>query len=536
MKSILNRYINKNICPLCKEEINENLGEHIKKNHGSEEFKKTVLIAKKSGMPDPEIGERFNLTFRQLERIITETYGINISILKRSKKIKYWEPKNFKEETGTVWSFEQRGDWATHDGRYRGNWSPYIPRNVILKFSKPGDTVLDYFVGGGTTAVEAKLLGRRCIARDINPSAIELTLENLEFNLPEKLFEEYPIYEPKVSKGDARNLSKISDKSIDLILAHPPYAGIINYSSKVKGDLSKLSIDGFLKEMKNVASESYRVLKPGKICAILIGDTRKHKFVVPIGFWTIRVFLDAGFVLKDLVIKRQHKCKTTGFWYDRSIKYNFLLLAHEYLPIFEKPEELTTAVNHYYKKGTCNYEILVKKQDRTKKENLESTTVWILPKENMEEEIKRNLIERFANSKNKHIEINFNNTDNKGLNKKLDYLSLAYIALPKKLNKENEISSYRLAIKKVVDEVSKFLAPDGFLVIDIKDVKIDELVHPMGVNLLEDMSLFSNFKIKEIIVVTPNNTENSANTPLIKNQLEIIHRYLLVFVHKKGDG
>jgi len=210
-------------CPLCKVRVKGNLGEHLKKAHGNEEFKKAILKAKGYGMSDAEIGNVFGITFRQLEKIITEAYGINISVLKKPKKIKYWHPRNFKEETTTVWSFKQRGDWATHDGRYRGNWSPYIPRNGILKYSKPGDIVLDYFVGGGTTAVEAKLLGRRCIARDINPVAIGLTKENLKFNPPRTLLDNYEIYEPEVCVGDARELSDIPDESIDLICAHPHF-------------------------------------------------------------------------------------------------------------------------------------------------------------------------------------------------------------------------------------------------------------------------------------------------------------------------
>jgi len=298
---------------ICGKPFDGALGEHIRTQHGEKEFKQAVLKAKERGIPDQEIGVLFGITFRQLEEIITQTYGINISVLKKPKRIKYWGPKNFREETTTVWSFKQRGDWATHDGRYRGNWSPYIPRNVILKYSRPGDVVLDYFVGSGTTAVEAKLLGRRCIARDINPACVNLTLENLKFTPPQTLFP-FPIYEPDVSVGDARDLSNISDNSIDLICAHPPYAGIINYSSNIDGDLSKLSIEDFLKEMKKVASESYRVLKPGKKCAILIGDTRKHKHVIPVGFQTINIFLEAGFRLKELVIKRQHNYKTTGLW------------------------------------------------------------------------------------------------------------------------------------------------------------------------------------------------------------------------------
>ena len=114
-------------CPICHNYRSNHLGEHIRKEHGDEEFKKAVLKAKESGMPDPRIGEVFGITFRQLEKIIIEEYGINISVLKRPKEIKYWSPKTFREETTTVWSFKQRGNWTTHDGRYRGNWSPCTP-------------------------------------------------------------------------------------------------------------------------------------------------------------------------------------------------------------------------------------------------------------------------------------------------------------------------------------------------------------------------------------------------------------------------
>ncbi|GAI51891.1 unnamed protein product, partial [marine sediment metagenome] len=68
---------------------------------------------------------------------------------------------------------------------------------------------------------------------DINPAAIGLALENLKFSPPKALYEVYTINEPEVSEGDARDLSDISSNSIDLICAHPPYAGIINYSSNV---------------------------------------------------------------------------------------------------------------------------------------------------------------------------------------------------------------------------------------------------------------------------------------------------------------
>ena len=238
------------------------------------------------------------------------------------------QPENFELETNTVWAFPNRGKWATHDAKYRGNWSPYIPRNVILRYSSEGDTVLDQFVGGGTTAVEAKLTGRNFIGFDINPAAVELTKKKLDFEYNTSA-------EISVKIGDARKL-ELSDDSIDLICTHPPYADIINYSDGIDGDLSLLSIKPFLTEMGTVAEECYRVLKKDKFCAILMGDTRKKGMVQPLAFETMQLFELAGFKLKEIIIKEQHNCKATGYWKTNSIKYNFLLLAHEYLFVFKK--------------------------------------------------------------------------------------------------------------------------------------------------------------------------------------------------------
>ena len=47
-------------------------------------------------------------------------------------------------------------------------------------------------------------------------------------------------------------------------------------------------------------------------------------------------FEAAGFKTKEIIIKEQHNCKATGFWKTNSVKYNFLLLAHEYLFVFRK--------------------------------------------------------------------------------------------------------------------------------------------------------------------------------------------------------
>jgi len=243
-------------------------------------------------------------------------------------KIK-WEPDDFELEMNTVWSFPKRGKWATHDAKYRGNWSPYIPRNLLLRFSQDGDLVLDQFAGGGTTLVEAKLLNRNIIGVDINTSAIERCKEKTAFEWTGNS-------KVTIVQGDARNLDFIPDNNIDFICTHPPYANIIKYSESNPDDLSQFKVPLYLEEIKKVAVECYRILKKDKFCAILMGDTRKKGHVTPMSFDVMKIFESSGFKTKEIIIKVQHNCRATGFWKTNSIKYNFLLLAHEYLFIFRK--------------------------------------------------------------------------------------------------------------------------------------------------------------------------------------------------------
>lgn len=237
------------------------------------------------------------------------------------------QPNNFKLESTTIWSFPNRGSWATHSGKYRGNWTPYVPRNLILRYSQPGDWILDQFIGSGTTLVEAKLLNRNAIGVDINPQSVSISEKNIQFESDSlsKIF---------IREGDATKLDFVKNEKIDLICTHPPYADIIQYSESIEGDISHLKTEEFLREMDKVAKESFRVLKNGKICAVMMGDIRKNGKVVPLSFRTMESFINVGFQLKEIIIKEQHNCKSTSYWEGRNNK--FLLLAHEYIFVLEK--------------------------------------------------------------------------------------------------------------------------------------------------------------------------------------------------------
>ncbi len=182
-------------------------------------------------------------------------------------------------------------------------------------------------MGSGTTLVEAKLLCRNAVGIDINPQSVSISETNLQFQCDTSS----KIY---IREGNAAELHFIKDAHIDFICTHPPYADIIKYSRGISGDISLLCVDKFLDEINKVAAESYRVLKKGKMCAVMIGDVRKYGKVIPLGFRLMECFLNAGFLNKEIIIKEQHNCQSTKYWENQN--NSFLMLAHEYIFVFQK--------------------------------------------------------------------------------------------------------------------------------------------------------------------------------------------------------
>ncbi|HIE71478.1 MAG TPA: hypothetical protein EYP98_15615 [Planctomycetes bacterium] len=71
--------------------------------------------------------------------------------------------------TNEFWTSKQREGHSLHEVSYRACFKPSLPAFFIERLSKPGDLVLDPFMGRGTTALEASLRSRVPCGNDVNP-------------------------------------------------------------------------------------------------------------------------------------------------------------------------------------------------------------------------------------------------------------------------------------------------------------------------------------------------------------------------------
>ena len=343
----------------CGRLLRRSIVPHLKADHPDlwAEWARTFVSLRGSGYPLKRIMRAFsdrdgNLLFSWtvVERAVRDVIesGIQTYSPPRKATIAAWSPEGFKLERNTIWDFPRRGDWAVHKGDYRGNWPPQLARNLIEKHSREGDLVLDLFVGGGTTLVEAWLLGRRSFGLDLSRLAVQTTNGRLtEMQQASKSSTEICIdmkLKPLVMRGNALNLRKIITRiplNLDnptLVCVHPPYLNALQYTKDDQDDLSRVrDPNDFIGRIGVLAKEVHEVLVPGGTCAVLMGDVRKGGKLIPLGYETLHQFAEVGFELQDIVIKTQHRDRSSEFYVGRSKQ---LMLSHEYLFTLKKSPEI----------------------------------------------------------------------------------------------------------------------------------------------------------------------------------------------------
>jgi len=258
--------------------------------------------------------------------------------------------RNWKEYkdiiTDSLWIIGERDKSGAHKGDYHGNFIPQIPNQLMRRFTKKGDVVLDTFLGSGTTLIECKRLGRNGIGIELLSKVAEIAKQRISQKslFDSKVFTEILIAD-STKKETRQNVEKIlksqGRKNVQLIIMHPPYHDIIKFSDRPDDLSNAKSVDGFLKLFGNVVSNFLDLLEKKHYLAVVIGDKYTNSEWVPLGFLTMQEVLNRdGLILKSILVKNmvnnRAKRNQEHLWRYRALVGGFYIFRHEYILLFQK--------------------------------------------------------------------------------------------------------------------------------------------------------------------------------------------------------
>ena len=230
-------------------------------------------------------------------------------------------------EPYTVWDFPDQGAGSTRfgDSSFNGVTPALCALNLIRRFTRPGDLVVDPMAGSGTIGDVARSLGRRTVSMDIAPRRRDIL------------------------RADAR-CWPLPDGAATLAVIDSPYSDNLVYSDDPRC-LGRISCrDGrFYREMARVADEARRVLRPGGVLAWIISDEYKGGAYTPVGF-RLQTVLTSRFDFLDTVVLVRHNDRSASpMWEHRARRYQFLLRGFKFLFLMRRPAGPRGGVVH----GRC---------------------------------------------------------------------------------------------------------------------------------------------------------------------------------------
>lgn len=247
--------------------------------------------------------------------------------------------------TGSLWLLGARDKSGPHAGDYWGNFVPQIPSQVLRRFTKAGDTVVDLFNGMGTTLIECRHLGRNGIGVELLPEVVARASSRIE-----RARNEHDVV-TKVIVGDSRlpetasmvrrELIALDKTYADAVILHPPYHDIIKFSDDSRDLCNAPTVTDFLDEFEKVVINAVDLLQEDRFLTLVIGDKYANSEWIPLGFYCADVCQDHGLQLKAINVKdiqgnERGKGQNENLWRYRALKQGFYLFKHEYIMIFRK--------------------------------------------------------------------------------------------------------------------------------------------------------------------------------------------------------
>ncbi|TVQ31751.1 MAG: class I SAM-dependent methyltransferase [Phycisphaeraceae bacterium] len=224
--------------------------------------------------------------------------------------------------TTTLWEYPSQhyGNTVQGDKNYTGATPSWVIWQLLQRYTREKDLIVDPMCGGGTTIDVARDLGRRAIGYDIAPSRDDII------------------------RADARRLP-LEDAKADFVFIDPPYSTHINYSDEPDciGKLDAGADDGgeaYYTAMDRVIAEAHRIMRNRRYLGLYVSDSfRKGKPFMPIGFELFSLLRQRFKPVDIIAVARGNAKLNRGNWRKAAEEGNYFLRGFNYLFILKKEEE-----------------------------------------------------------------------------------------------------------------------------------------------------------------------------------------------------
>lgn len=242
--------------------------------------------------------------------------------------------------TDSLWVLPRRDTTGAHLGWYWGNFIPQIPHQLLQRYTKKNDWVLDTFLGSGTTLIECRRLGRNGIGIELHPDVARQAHTRIEQESNPQGVRTEIINDDACTTNLRAAFRNLGVKQAQLLIMHPPYHDIITFSEHERDLSTASSIKAFLQMFGAAVDNATPLLERGRYFALVIGDKYAKGEWVPLGFECMNEVLKRSYSLKSIVVKNFEETRAKRdqkqLWRYRALVGGFYIFKHEYIFLFRK--------------------------------------------------------------------------------------------------------------------------------------------------------------------------------------------------------
>lgn len=207
----------------------------------------------------------------------------NYTVVINDLDLKNWKQYQNDLTTDALWvssptdKFHIPDRGLLNDQNFHGLYIHEIPYQMMKRYTKEDETVWDCFGGSGTTLEVCKMLKRKCIINDLNPT------------------------KPEIAKGDSKTFNP--EQNVQMVIMHPPYWKIVEYSENKEDLSSAATLSKFYNDFQAIVNNVDQYLDEQRFLILVCGHLYHDGEDIPLGYHCMEIIRKFGYKCKGIIVK-----------------------------------------------------------------------------------------------------------------------------------------------------------------------------------------------------------------------------------------